>query len=248
MRQRFLILCCGFAVLYAQDKPVQTPTAQPDVKPNTKPAVRRFSAGGILSFSGFQLMENKSLTEATTATKSTVSTTTPKGQRFGGGAFVQVALDKHFAVTASALLRRVSFETNNDTTEGTKVSKQNDFSSADFLEFPILLRRYSKSRYEEGARWYGEGGLALRRVRNVRSSLQNTAIDGKVTCCDERPVAVANRFATGFTVGGGYQFIDQFGLRFIPGIRYTRWTQGTFDNRSVRSNRNQLEAIIAITF
>jgi hypothetical protein len=230
------------ASIAAQD--AQT-TATPVDPP--KPFVRRFSAGAVLSFSGFQLMEDRSLTD-TGATRTTTYTTNSKSSRFGGGVVLQAALGDRFAVAGSAVLRRVRFETNIETTENSKTSKQEDVSSADFWEFPIVLRRYSKDRFEPGKRWFAEGGLALRRVRNIRSSLQTTDINSKVVCCDERPIAAQNRLATGFTVGGGYQFVDSFGLRFVPSIRYTRWMQPTFDRLSVRSNRNQLEALIAITF
>ena len=254
MRKEILIACalaaCSGAVATAQDKPQTPATPAPSTvsdSPKGKPFIRRFSAGGVLSFSGFKLMENLSKTEVV-GTKSTVYSTTSKGSRLGGGATVQGMITSKFGVTASALLRRVNFETNADTTDGTKTSKTNDVSSADFWEFPILLRRYSKGRMDPGARWFGEGGLALRRVRNVRSSLQTTGTDAKVVCCDERPIPVAKQLATGFAVGGGYHFVDQFGIRFIPSIRYTRWSQSTFDRQSIRSNKNQIEAILSITF
>jgi hypothetical protein len=246
MRKQLLILgaaACA-AAAFAQDRTPE-PASSSSVK--SEPAIRRFSAGGLLSFSGFNLIDNRSRTEVV-GTRSTVYTTTSKSSRLGGGATVQGAVTGHFAVSASAILRRVRFDSNAETTEGTRTSKVEEVSSADFWEFPVVLRRFSKSRMESGSRWFGEAGVALRRVRNVRSSLQTTATDGKVVCCDERPIPVAKRLATGFTAGAGYQFIDQFGIRFVPSIRYTRWTASTFDRQSIHANRNQLEAIIAVTF
>lgn len=234
-----LLLAAG---LFAQETPTTPPpTDQP------KAWVRRFSAGPLLSFAGFALIEDRSLT-ATNATRTTTYSTNSKGFRFGGGAITQIALNDRFAVAGAAILRRVRFETKDETTDNSKTSSQHDVSSADFWEFPLVLRRYSKDRFEPGKRWFAEGGLALRRVRNIRSSLETTDTNGKVVCCDERPIPSQNRLATGLTAGGGYQFVDSFGLRFVPSIRYTRWTQPTFDRLSLRSNRNQLEVQIAVTF
>lgn len=231
------------SLLAAQDgsAPAQQPTTSQNLE--EKPFVRRFSAGGWLSISAFSLMEDSTKTEANAK-----YTTSPRGHRFGGGGIVQVTIGDKFAIAGTGSLRRVRFETNNELTENSKTTKQNDFSSTDFWEFPAVLRRYNKSRMDSGRRWFVEGGTGLRRIRNVRSSLQTTTPDDKTVCCDERPIQPANRFAAGIVAGAGYQFIDQFGLRFVPIIRYTYWAQPTFDKLSVHSNRHQLEAGIAITF
>jgi hypothetical protein len=215
------------------------------------PSTRRFSAGGYLSYSGLQLMNKGNATAAFTqknATGTTTYATTPQGGHFGGGGTVQFALTGRFAADASLIIRREHFHTTSSSTISSKTSSTDEYSSADLLEMPILLRRYSKARSEPGARWFLEAGPSLRWTHNVRSSLQSTDTSNNVTCCTENPSPVAHRIASGFAAGGGFQFVDQFGIHVVPGVRYTRWLQPGFNNLSVRSNQNQVEAGIAITF
>ena len=196
-------------------------------------------------------MDKGSATAAFTqknATGTTTYATTPQGGRFGGGGIAQVALADKFAVNLAMIIRRERFHTTSSSTISSKTSSTDEFSSADLLEMPILLRRYSKGRGEQGARWYVEAGPSLRWTHNVRSSLQSTDTSNNTTCCTENPGPVAHRIASGVAAGGGYQFVDPFGIHVVPGVRYTRWLQPGFNNLSVRSNQNQVEAGVAITF
>ena len=215
------------------------------------PPIRRFSAGGYFSYAPLQLMDKGSATATftqKTATGTTTYATTPQGGHFGGGGVVQFALTDRFAAAAALIVRREHFHTTSSTTISGKTSSTDEFSSADLLELPILARRYSKSRTEPGARWFIEAGPSMRWTHNVRSSLQSTDTSNITTCCTENPSPLAHKIGAGVAVGGGYQFVDQFGIHVIPGVRYTRWFQPGFNNLSVRSNQNQVEAGVAITF
>ncbi|MBY0505433.1 MAG: PorT family protein [Bryobacteraceae bacterium] len=241
MTTRALSIFVGLAALLAPEARPQD--AQDKGAPAPSDGVRRFSVGGVLSFSAFSLIKDATATSATTD-----ATTKPKGSRFGGGILAQVAFADRFAAAGQVLFRRARFETNSEIKVSNGTTKQQDFSSADFVELPFTLRRYSHSHAESGARWFAEGGLALRHVRNIRSSLQTTDTTNKTVCCDERPIPAQNSWSTGATFGLGYQLVDQFGLRLVPYARYTRWLQSAFDRQSVRSDPNQLEAGVAITF
>jgi hypothetical protein len=244
---RLATLILAASALLAQDAPPsQSPQSTKESGP--KPFVRRFSAGGLLSITGLSLMDSRSLSQTAASGATTTYSTTYKGHRFGGGVVLQYALTDRYALAGSFLLRRVRFESNNEVTQSSKTTKLDDVSSADYWDFPLLLRRYGKPRSEPGPRWFADAGLTFRRVRNVRSSLQTTTSDSKVSCCDERPVSVANRLSAGLTVGAGIQLVDQLGIRFIPMVRFTRWVQPAFDTLSVQSGRNQIEAGLAITF
>jgi hypothetical protein len=225
--------------LLAQDVQTPEPAAAP---PSERPGIRRFSVGGVITFSGFRAMEKRSFSVTNGAYD-----TSPSGPRIAGGGMIQYAFAERFAAAAQILLRRAKFETNGTFTSGTLASSQ-DFSAADFLETPFTLRRFSRPHAEQGARWFLEGGVALRFARNIRSSLLTTDTASKTVCCDERPIKATQSPAAGVTFGAGYQLSDDFGLRLTPQIRYTRWLQSVFNQQSIRSRSDQIEAGLSITF
>jgi hypothetical protein len=49
-------------------------------------------------------------------------------------------------------------------------------------------------------------------------------------------------------VGAGIQFVDEFGIHVVPEFRYTRWEERVFENLTTRSQVNQIEADISLTF
>jgi hypothetical protein len=57
-----------------------------------------------------------------------------------------------------------------------------------------------------------------------------------------------HRSAPGAVVGAGIQFVDEFGIRVVPEVRYTRWFEPVFENLTTRTKDNQLEAAISLTF
>lgn len=220
-------------------------------------AVRRFSAGGVLSFAGFNLMRSGT-TEQTGTALLINSTNQAGGYRFGGGGVAQMSFADRWALAGSVILRRVRFDTTTNTYTGTdnestttderKLTVDQDSSKATFWAFPVVLRRYSKSHSESGRRWFWEGGMAFRRATNVQRFRETTKPDSTTVCCDDAPLTSTHSFTNGLVAGAGLQLVDEFGLRIVPGIRYVRWFNRTFDFDSVRSNANQLEAGISITF
>ena len=127
-------------------------------------------------------------------------------------------------------------------------------TSARIWDVPVLLRYYTKGRRDRGARVFFEGGAVIRRVSNVKTSIETTFsttdpdIDDMTDCCDKTPARVANSPALGGAVGIGVQLIDDVGIRVVPGFRYIRWFNNAFDNPPTRSAQNQLEVSIALTF
>ncbi len=45
-----------------------------------------------------------------------------------------------------------------------------------------------------------------------------------------------------------FQLIDEVGIRVVPGVRYTRWMGETFKSPATATQRNQIEAMISLTF
>jgi hypothetical protein len=93
-----------------------------------------------------------------------------------------------------------------------------------------------------------EGGAAIRRVSRVSTATDTTINDGTLSCCDNTPAPVARRQVRGLVAGAGLQFIDPVGVRVVPEVRYTRWTGTPFDSPSLSIQRNQIEAVISLTF
>ena len=52
----------------------------------------------------------------------------------------------------------------------------------------------------------------------------------------------------GFTAGIGGQFIDDFGIRAIPEVRYTRWMGYPFDSVHGKTRKNQIEIVLTFAF
>ena len=44
------------------------------------------------------------------------------------------------------------------------------------------------------------------------------------------------------------RFVDDFGVKLTPELRYTRWRGATFDSDSTRMRRDELVIGIALTF
>ena len=232
-------------------KPGTTSSSSPVKK--DYPPVRRFSVGGYVSYSGLQLISNGSATQTVLNSKgvsgTATYTTAPKGGRsIGVGAVFQYALVGRYAVAGDILFRKEKYHASSSTTIAGKTSSTDGYTSADLIDIPILFRWYSKTRTEPGQRFFIEAGPSFRWTHNVRTSVQNTDTAAVVTCCTEIPDPLAHSWSTGFSVGGGYQLVDQLGVHLIPGVRYTRWLQPNFNNLATHSNSNQVEAGISITF
>jgi hypothetical protein len=117
---------------------------------------------------------------------------------------------------------------------------------ARFFDFPVQFRYYNKDRHEEGHRLFVQFGPTLRLIRKVKT---NIVVDetGEERRIDETPAAFRRKLY-GVTAGGGFQFIDPFGIRVVPEARYTRWFGNPIDNYHSRSRRDQIEIILSLTF
>jgi hypothetical protein len=180
--------------------------------------------------------------------------------RIGYGITVQAAITEHFAVAVGGYLRRMGYTesntlTTNVTTFVNGVAQTNTTTSstgvdarARILDVPFMLRYYGKDRHTAGARWFVEGGGAWRDAQNVRSSMSATDTSGNFTCCTNNTVQPAHRTSRGFLGGAGAQFIDPFGIRVIPEVRYIRWVTPIFDDSTTHTQRNQVEANLTLSF
>ncbi|QOY91391.1 outer membrane beta-barrel protein [Paludibaculum fermentans] len=220
--------------------------------------VRRFSVGGSISVIGFPVVPAKTKDVTINTGLSVNSKTDTTNKRVGGGVDFQATLTNRFAINVGVMMRRVRFATTDttyygvdDTTtttdERTKMIVERG-TRATILDYPVLLRYYTKNHRTAGRRWFYEAGGAFRQITGIHSIGQTTQTDSTVDCCDEQPLKPTNRIIPGYVVGAGLQMIDEFGIRFVPEIRYTRWARRTFDTQSTRMQTNQVEFVLSLTF
>lgn len=186
--------------------------------------------------------------------------TSGASSRIGYGLTAQVAITEHFAVAVGGFLRRMGYiESNSQTTTVTtfinavpQTTTTTTSTRVDVralaIDVPVTVRWYGKPRHTPGGRWFVEGGGAWRDVENIRSSLSATDASGTNTCCTFNTVQPAHRQARGLVAGVGAQFIDPFGIRVIPEVRYIRWVSPIFDDPTTRTQRNQVEAELTLSF
>lgn len=249
-------------VLFGQAEkpaPPPAPTPAPAAAPAPAPKVqklpthvRRISAGVTLSVLGFSLVPAGSLTTSTTS-PAVITEHNTKGvsQRIGPGLTAQAAITNHFAVSGSVLRRRIGYEMSTTVTTGTTITTtytKHEDTRGRLFDVPVVLRYYSKDRHDPGPRWFVEGGGAFRKLSQARTSIDTTDNAGTNICCQVGPATPRHRSLRGFVGGAGLQLIDPVGVRVVPEVRYTRWTGDVFNNLTTRTRRDQLEAIISLTF
>ncbi len=250
-----LIALLPGASLYAQE---QKPPAAPQVL-KEETYVRRFSAGATLSVlvldtipaAGASVITSSPAFDGQYSTKNA-------SKRIGFGVTAQAAITERFAVNASVLLRKMGYKRNSDIYTGVDnpstpkdertYTVHNEDTRAKFRDVPVTLRYYTKDRHMSGPRGFVEGGAALRWVSHIRTSIDTTVNAGDTKCCDTTPVKPDSRTVRGLVAGAGFQLIDGVGIRVVPAVRYTRWMGDTFNTPSTRTQRNQVEGMVSLTF
>jgi hypothetical protein len=226
--------------------------------PDGEPYLRRFSFGGRLSFLTNKLINNEAFFRSTSEPPvQTELFTESTPRRFGGGATVQFVILDKVALGVDVLYRSASYESSVDTLEGVDdpdtseddraLTTTFEQTSAVFWDVPILARIYNIGRYQRGPRFFFDGGVAIRHIGKIRTSSEFIGPDG-LTSTDQTPVTPANTTIMGIVVGGGFQLMDDFGLKVMPEVRFTRWVNRTFETLPTLSSKNQLEVVLGITW
>lgn len=253
-----LCLCAVLAPALAQVTEPK-PAAKGDSSLELGPVfIRRFSLGGTFSYLPLSLIYADSYAQTLTATSGYVSATAkPQSHRGGGGVTMQFALSEHFALNVNALYRSTGYTSTFDYKLGfdkpaTATDERNswgvvDTARARYWDLPVLLRYYSGGRHSKGGHYFIEAGPSFRLVRSARLSRDITDAEGDIATVD-LDYGLKRRNIPGVTVGLGRQFIDPFGIRIVPELRFTQWLGSTFNTAPVRSTKSQAEILISITF
>jgi hypothetical protein len=220
-----------------------------------KPAyVRRISAGVTGGYLILDLMRPEEVDQpGQPGGLRTRSTGDSKAKKYTAGVTVNLALTERWAVNVMGLMKWSGYNMQNQFfvtrfgTERLEFTTQ-ESTRARYYDVPILIKRYNIDRHEQGWRWFYGVGPTARFVNNIRTSITEQVTGQEAVCCKTDAAAPSKRWLYGATGGIGMQFIDDFGIRFVPEVRYTRWFGATWDRFAAQSNRHQVEVLISFTF
>jgi hypothetical protein len=255
------ILLCPAPSAWGQNAPAPTapaPGEEPPQRLEQRAYVRKVSLGISLNLTPMNLFPKQNLVEKlpTTPPVENDSAVDPKSNRFGIGITAQFALGPRYAIAAAPTLRKIALHAfiqsysgvDNSSTfiDERALTQINEDTTARFFDLPILLRRYSKPRTESGPRWFIEAGPVWRMTTKVQTLLDIVPPKGdRYTLNQPLPF---KKNTIGFTGGIGGQFIDDFGIRAIPEVRYTRWISQPFDSVHGHTRVNQVEVVLTFAF
>jgi hypothetical protein len=221
--------------------------------------IRRVIVGGTLSFLPLSLMQGGKKSEVYgTPPVSIESQADRKSKYFGAGLRLQAFVTERWAVDVGFIWRRSGYrlttkvhdtiDNPNTTEDERKLLKTiTEETRAHYYDVPLMIRRYNKSRYEAGWRYFYEAGPTLRTVGHIRTAVQEET-DTTISCCEETPAVPSKKNLLGATAGAGLILRDDFGIKIIPEVRYTRWFGGAFNTRAATSRRDQVDISISFQF
>ncbi len=209
---------------------------------------------------GLSLIPGRTSTVNTSTVLSTEYQTTGASERIGYGLTVQGRITNHFYLDLSGLLRRIGYqETTTVSTTTTAILNGSSYpqvsttsthedTRARLIDIPLLLRYYGTGKRPSSPRWFLEAGGSWRLANDIRTSTDTTNASGVNTCCTFTAAVPEHRSTVGLEVGAGIQFTDEFGIKVMPEVRYTRWDKPVFESLTTDTKDNQLEGTISLTF
>ncbi len=247
-----MFFLCGILlapILRAQSTSSSSSTREVDVQPNFW---RRFSAGVRASI--VMLPQQNATGFASVPNSLTVvsSSLTPASARFGGGATVEYAATRRILISADFLYQYFSYSSQVVTTvtlaDGTsQISTRNEATHARYYTVPVLARYATLPARTASAQVFLGGGVALRKIANVRTTTDINNADGSTTT-DYTPRTPQKLSTFGAVATAGFRVRDEFGIKITPELRFTRWFSDLFSSFPGKQRRNELEVLIGLTF
>jgi hypothetical protein len=241
-RLSIFVLACA-AILPAQTPAGDAPSAEP-AKPSI---IRRFSflvrIDGIMS----NMLENRVYeVDTTSPTLTTKYETKQDSSRTGIGVGVDYRISPNLILGVDYLHHSVAYtQTTTITDANSKNEIYKEWTRAAYWDLPVRLQVFGLRHMPR--RMFLSAGGVLRRVENVRTGNDTTYIDGS-TAYDENPTSPAKHTIKGALAGFGFRFVDDYGIKLVPEVRYTYWSGSTFNSYSTKSRNGQLEVMIGIGF
>jgi hypothetical protein len=174
------------------------------------------------------------LTDFFTTVQSQNFTFSPNTNRYIVGPTAELHFPFGLGIEVDALYRHMSY-TGAGALQG--VFAASNFNSGNW-EFPALLKYRFAAKI---VRPFVDAGFAWDTLSGISQSVSQSVSKGT-------PTVVNKNSTAGFVVGGGVDL--HFVLHIMPEIRYTRWgsTQIIDPTTLLKSNQNQAEFLLGITF
>jgi opacity protein-like surface antigen len=180
--------------------------------------------------------------DTVSGSRTSISSTT---NRYIVGPTVELRLPAGFGVEFDALYRHFRYNSVASLVDAVSTLR----ASGDAWEFPLVL----KKRFIHGpVRPFLDAGVNFNKISGLSQTVQTLVFPNRsTTTTNNNPPELRHDFSTGFTMGAGLE-VHALLLRVSPEIRYTRWGTQNFNSiisgGSLRSNVNQAEFLIGITF
>jgi hypothetical protein len=153
----------------------------------------------------------------------------------------------HYAEYSQTTEVRTGVKDPNSSADSRKVATTADSTKADYWDVPLLAHYYGLRKKGFLTKSYLSAGVELRHVGRVRTGNEITNADG-TTAYNENPDRPHHMNDMGFAVGLGLRWVDDFKVKVAPEIRYVRWQGSTFEGPAFRSQVNELQAGLGISF
>ena len=230
--------------------------------------LKRFTYGARFSIMPTNLLrgENFLRTETETGADTEVEyvifshtqRTNSTSSHLGFGGTVAYAFNETFTLVADVMYRRPSYRFGEETIEGLDdpdtdeederiINEWLEQTDASYWDIPVMLRWHESGPNDQLARYFFGGGIAIRAVSGIKTYNEHTLPNNSVESNND-PITPANRVVPGLVASAGFEFGKDRGFKVTPEVRYTRWLRRTFNSNTSRSNPNQLEFLVGITF
>ena len=209
---------------------------------------RRFSFGGRVNGYPFNVLQNHDVNFNVTATNQAWAiSTTNNYLKIAFGPSLEVRLFRGFSLCGEFLYHRLDYTKTSQVTVDGNVTAITEQTRATLWDAPMMVRWRGLAETGFLSRLYFAGGGAIRDVSHINTSNQTT-YPGGATSSNNIPAVPSARNLPGAVAAVGMRFVDDFGVKLTPELRFTRWLGATFDSDSTRSRRDELVVGIALTF
>jgi hypothetical protein len=209
---------------------------------------RRFSFGGRLNGLPFNVLNNHDVNFNVTAANQAWSVSTTNNYlKIAFGPSLEFRVSRRFTLSGEFLYHRLNYTQTSTITVDGNITTITGQTRATLWDAPMMVRYRGLAETGFLSHIYFAGGGAVRNVAHIQSSNQTSYPDG-ATSSNNIATAPSTRNLPGAVLGMGLRFMDDFGVKLTPELRFTRWMGETFASNSTRSRRDELLIGIALTF
>ncbi len=242
-------MVCGIGLLVLPGLHGQESSSTP-VPEETPTGLHRFSFGAAVAGYPFNPLHNvtDTFTDTTPSVPADYSITTSNNYlRIGIGPIVAFSVTRKISLVGQLFYHRLDYTQVTQITQGALSEGITANSRATFWDVPATVRYRGLRESGVWSHLYFVAGGAFRDTTSIRS---NTLINfpNGTNSTSTAPIEPSIRTVGGGVIGAGMRFVDDFGIKVEPELRYTRWVGRTYDAESTRSSLNQIELDLALTF